>query len=348
MRRSCLCGVRLKCRGNGGEPSTGGSDSGGSDSGGSDSGGSNSGGSNSATGGNSSGSGASSSGAAASTGGLSSTGGAASGGMGGQATGGGGGLVQIPDCEANSECEDNNACTSNECKEGSCVYPDNGTCECTMDADCEDQDPCSTNTCVDRKCVSADNTEPCASDDNECTEDVCEGGACTHAPLDGSVCSDGDSCTSDICVEGMCTGTDTGMCGTTVVSIRSTRYQAANTWLALGADNALTWVGNTQVEDAEQFEKEDLGDGTFKLRSVETGLYVTQMGDPLIVSANLETASILRTVDCGFGGVGIETTTDLVGGKFWQAADGGFMFSNNGTCPVENADAWERFQIVER
>lgn len=283
------------------------------------------------------------------TGGGTSTGGMSSGGMAGGGTGGmgTGGLVQIPDCEENSECEDDDACTTNECKDGSCVYPDNGTCECELASECEDQDPCTTHTCVEKQCVSANNTDPCATDENECTTDICSAGSCTHAPLDGSACSDGDTCTSDMCVTGTCTGTATGMCITTVVSIRTMRYSAVNSWVAVGTAGALTWVGNTLLEDAERFEKEDLGDGTFKLRSVATGLYVTFNGDPLLVTANIDSAAILRTTDCGFDGVGIETLTDPIGGKFWQAADGGPMFTNNGTCNPLNAAAWERFQIIE-
>jgi hypothetical protein len=126
--------------------------------------------------------------------------------------------------------------------------------QCTSNTDCDDDNPCTTNTCSSGHCVTApapprtacghaglcDNAGACVScltasdcdDTKACTNDVCTAGACTHPPTplgtpcghqgqcDGAGlcgapacvidtdCDDGDSCTTDSCGTG-------GVCGHT-------------------------------------------------------------------------------------------------------------------------------------
>jgi hypothetical protein len=69
---------------------------------------------------------------------------------------------------------------------------------CTTAGECNDEDACTTDTCAAGACVFT----PLACDDgNACTTDACVGGACQFAALD---CDDGADCTQDGCTAGTC------------------------------------------------------------------------------------------------------------------------------------------------
>jgi hypothetical protein len=69
--------------------------------------------------------------------------------------------------------------------------------QCTADADCDDGNACTDDVCVAGLCQFTNNATPC-SDGSACTSgDVCSGGTCQPgAPLD---CDDGNACTADSC-----------------------------------------------------------------------------------------------------------------------------------------------------
>lgn len=313
------------------------------DSGGSSTGGASTGGEGSSTGGAVASGGQTMTGGAVASGGSSPAGGM--GGMGG--TGGSGGLVQIPDCVEDSECDGANECQTAVCKAGSCTYPASGECECELDSDCDDADVCTTNTCVDRKCVAENNTNPCADDDNECTQDVCADGTCLHESLDETSCDDGDGCTDESCIVGVCTPLDNGLCVTTQVVMRSMRWGNSDQWLTFSGEGNLQWLAATTEAGAEVFDQESLGDGTFLLKSLSTGLYLQLNGNALAATGALEDADTFQTSDCGFGGVGIETVSDAVEGRFWKAEDPLIQSVNFAACDASNGSAWERFEILE-
>jgi hypothetical protein len=117
-------------------------------------------------------------------------------------------------CCANTDCDDDNACTRDFCdpSTGLCVHEeidcDDGI-NCTLDSChpelgcvhtpsddlCETDDPCFTPRCTPTGCV----TEPKDCDDgNPCTIDTCVAGECRHQPH--NICNDGLRCTRDVCV----------------------------------------------------------------------------------------------------------------------------------------------------
>jgi hypothetical protein len=69
---------------------------------------------------------------------------------------------------------------------------------CLSPAECDDEDACTTDTCTDGACVFT--PLPC-DDDNACTTDACAAGLCQHIDVD---CDDGADCTQDDCTDGAC------------------------------------------------------------------------------------------------------------------------------------------------
>lgn len=112
----------------------------------------------------------------------------------------------IVGCDGPEDCDDGNACTTDECVAGSCANTPIPGC-CQSAADCNDGNPCTDDACVSNACVYTNNTIAC-DDGNACTtSDACSGGACVGgAPLD---CDDGIDCTLDACdPQSGCTHTD--------------------------------------------------------------------------------------------------------------------------------------------
>lgn len=77
---------------------------------------------------------------------------------------------------------------------------------CSVNSDCDDNDPCTTNVC-DGICK----TEPInCNDNNACTNDTCSGGQCSNTPIS---CDDGNPCTEDSCsLDGGCINTPIASC----------------------------------------------------------------------------------------------------------------------------------------
>jgi hypothetical protein len=91
-------------------------------------------------------------------------------------------------CRSSADCNDNIACTVDECVDGRCVHT-------PQDDLCESSDPCIIPRCTASGCIS----EPKNCDDgNPCTVDSCIAGQCVNTP--GNFCNDGLRCTHDICV----------------------------------------------------------------------------------------------------------------------------------------------------
>lgn len=86
--------------------------------------------------------------------------------------------------------------------------------QCATNAHCNDNNACTTDTCNSGLCVFSNNTNTCNDDGNTCTNDICASGACTHpTKANGSACSDGNACTqNDVCQSGACTGSNPVIC----------------------------------------------------------------------------------------------------------------------------------------
>lgn len=81
---------------------------------------------------------------------------------------------------------------------------------------CDDGNPCTSDGCKDGSCVHTPSGGGCEDDGNPCTADVCQGGSCTHPPTSGGGCpDDGNQCTLDVCENGSCShppGNEGGTC----------------------------------------------------------------------------------------------------------------------------------------
>lgn len=102
-------------------------------------------------------------------------------------------------CQNASDCNDNNACTNDNCQNGICAH---------APVSCDDNDGCTVDNCSNGACQ---HTPHDCNDNFPCTQDFCTGGQCRHTLIPGqsccvnnSDCSDSDECTSDICSNGQC------------------------------------------------------------------------------------------------------------------------------------------------
>jgi len=127
-------------------------------------------------------------------------------------------------CEANSDCTDDDACTTDSCLFGQCVFVVDTTC-CTQDLQCVDANPCTSDQCLNNTCVNTAVPDCCAEDvqcddADPCTEDTCTDGSCTNTPTtdcceNNSECDDGDKCTINSCLFGQCVTQDNPDCCST-------------------------------------------------------------------------------------------------------------------------------------
>ena len=145
------------------------------------------------------------------------------------------GTAPTPACVTDSQCEDSNPCTTDECVGGACAHAGQEGVECATASGCtqgtcsaagkcvaapvagracDDLDPCTMNDVCDAsgKCVGggAADGAPC-NDQNPCTEnDQCTAEATCGpgTPTPGASCSDQDACTEgEQCnAEGQCAG----------------------------------------------------------------------------------------------------------------------------------------------
>ena len=119
-------------------------------------------------------------------------------------------------CVFDSECDDGQQCTSDECVGGACKYSVIPDC-CQSDAECDDAYLCTADWCSDEGSCQHEMKEGCCqydgecADDNPCTKDTCAGNACQNVPISGAGCcktaadcDDSDPCTKDYCDESTC------------------------------------------------------------------------------------------------------------------------------------------------
>lgn len=127
------------------------------------------------------------------------------------------------------ECDDENACTTDELDpiSGECIFTfnDGASCDardlCIVDGQCNqgvclgepkncgDNNPCTRDLCnqADGTCFYESDSSVC-NDQNPCTEDTCSLEGCSYTQLtSGTPCDDGDECTIDeVCLLGECQG----------------------------------------------------------------------------------------------------------------------------------------------
>ncbi|MBM4342626.1 MAG: hypothetical protein FJ100_04535 [Deltaproteobacteria bacterium] len=100
------------------------------------------------------------------------------------------------------DCNDNNPCTDDSCKDNVCTNANNA-------AACDDGDKCTQgDTCDAGKCAKS--TAVVCDDKNPCTDDACDkaSGACASTN-NTKACDDGSACsTGDVCKDGSCAGAD--------------------------------------------------------------------------------------------------------------------------------------------
>ncbi|MCH8853861.1 MAG: hypothetical protein IID41_14590 [Planctomycetes bacterium] len=72
---------------------------------------------------------------------------------------------------------------------------------CADEADCEDDNACTIDECIDALCVNTPIDVPVVCDDgNLCTTDTCDpASGCENTPIDPAACDDSDACTTDSC-----------------------------------------------------------------------------------------------------------------------------------------------------
>ncbi len=111
-------------------------------------------------------------------------------------------------CDADTDCDDADACTTNRCVQHQCRYEALPGC-CTTDAQCADDLPCTADACREHVCESTSIPYCCASDaacddGDPCTFERCVDGTCRYEAEPGCChsdgeCADGDACTRDLC-----------------------------------------------------------------------------------------------------------------------------------------------------
>ncbi len=139
-------------------------------------------------------------------------------------------------CSGNTQCNDNNPCTSDACVAGSCAFTNTSGGACNDGVACTGKDTCSGGVCKgtpvlcndndactvgdacqegkDGKPVCVPGKKKSCDDNNTCTNDSCDAktGSCVNAPIVGCVqgcktdadCDDGNLCTANTCLAGKC------------------------------------------------------------------------------------------------------------------------------------------------
>jgi hypothetical protein len=109
--------------------------------------------------------------------------------------------VVSPECLADIDCDDNDACTSDVCSAGACQHSAEPP-ETLLPPELQTAGDCLDATCGGGQ-VPNDNDLP--DDGNECTSDACTNGVPSSSPVpDGDLCAqgNGDTCCAGICIVG--------------------------------------------------------------------------------------------------------------------------------------------------
>ncbi|MEZ4287363.1 MAG: hypothetical protein R3A47_04300 [Polyangiales bacterium] len=143
----------------------------------------------------------------------------------GTCTGTPGSLVCF-ECEADSDCDDSNECTSNVCNnDGTCTYPSAtintvcnagaGVCngdmdapacvQCTINSQCDDEIVCTDDVCTGNTCSNPATAAytPCDDAGGVCNGDG-DAPECVECLVDGD-CTGGNECTDNVCDNNVCT-----------------------------------------------------------------------------------------------------------------------------------------------
>jgi len=104
-------------------------------------------------------------------------------------------IDQKSGCSSKGECDDNLACTLDNCLNGMCQH-------LTQDAVCSDGKPCVNGKCNALSgCTTTPKSGSCDDGDACTVGDACKSGSCVGSILS---CDDGNACTSDSCMGGGC------------------------------------------------------------------------------------------------------------------------------------------------
>jgi len=101
-------------------------------------------------------------------------------------------------------CDDSNACTESDyCMNGACTSGEY-TCACLEDSDCNDQNPCTSEVCSLGSCVYSDEGGSCDDGDRKTEGDSCAGGRCVPGTRVSSSCREDWECEEwGFCVDGL-------------------------------------------------------------------------------------------------------------------------------------------------
>lgn len=120
---------------------------------------------------------------------------------------------QVPICHSDGDCNDQDACTTDVCRNGVCDSDPIADC-CQSENDCDDNVLCTANECVNHQCSYSPISNCCETaqdcdDGDACTADVCSSGQCVQNPIancchDDLECDDGNACTQDACANHAC------------------------------------------------------------------------------------------------------------------------------------------------
>jgi len=113
-------------------------------------------------------------------------------------------IINNGHCITDSQCDDSNFCTTDECRDSKCFFELAEGC-CHSDSDCDDANPCTVDRCdanrcdhiKSARCKYDPSTESAAqpedkplclsngecSDNDVCTDDNCHGPSCEHRPV---------------------------------------------------------------------------------------------------------------------------------------------------------------------
>jgi len=102
-------------------------------------------------------------------------------------------VINKPPCTSSTQCNDNNACTTDACSNNLCANTPIAGC-CTTATQCNDNNACTTDACSNNQCANTPIANCCTTatqcnDNNACTADACSSGVCTFTLMQRVVTS---------------------------------------------------------------------------------------------------------------------------------------------------------------
>jgi hypothetical protein len=169
-----------------------------------------------------------------------------------------------PSCTLDSDCNDNNSCTTDTCVEGNCSYTPIDSCvPCSLSSQCDDSNACTANVCSDGKCSypAIPGCTPCGSnlnceDNNSCTDNICFQGRCMYTTVQNcqsctldSECDDNEACTTNTCLNGACTFTSISGCKICTLNSQCDDNDSSTTFACLGGKCTYTKITSCKNND---------------------------------------------------------------------------------------------------